>query len=78
MKHIYLDIPEAPDVAYVILRQLPGFLLENRLALRGYSKRVVRLESVDPHILCWLREQHKQQYAVTQNDLFHKLVDNSG
>ena len=77
MKRIYLNIPEAPNVTHVVLHQLPGYLLENRLAVRGCPRRVVHLKYVDPRILCWLHEQYRTRCRATTSEHLGKIVNST-
>lgn len=63
MRRIYVSIPEATDIKYVIISQLRGYLLVNRLAKADCQAPVLRLERVHPKILAWLRGQYRHQCA---------------
>lgn len=67
MKRIYLEMPF--DDRYIILPQLPGYLIENVLAPRSNLQFPVRVDyRLSDTALDWLREQ----YAGLQLD--HRVV----
>lgn len=69
MKHIYVSIPEATDIKYIVLRQLRGFILVNRLAAPNCQAPVLRIDFVHPKILTWLHEQYRLQRAEAARGL---------
>ena len=77
MKRIYLNIPPAPHIQYFSISQLPGYLIENVTALPSNHPRVMPLPQVPPETVQWLREMHRMQNAIMQNDLLLKLAGNS-
>ena len=77
MKRIYLSIPHAPHIKYFSISQLPGYLIENVIALSGNHARVMPLPQVPPETVQWLRELHSMQNAIMQSDPPLKLSGNN-